>query len=305
MAVLDRTTRRLIEGLKARVKFLTVLVIILSLALTTMTILYIRKDTEAPPKDTSSNLSSTKEISSSNVLQSSSLVNEQSSDISSEDESYSSSTSSETSSDSVTANAILGDSTSSWNLKLVNGKNSLPKGYSVKTTTIKSAYNAYGYITYDSRAISYLHAMCAAAEKDGIHLSVISGFRTNEKQQSLFNNQVAKQRINNPGLSEEELIKKASTVSAYPGTSEHELGLAVDFNSVEETFENTSQFQWLQAHAEEYGFIMRYAREKQSITGVIYEPWHYRFVGEEHAKRINDLGYCLEEYIDYLKKSGK
>ena len=109
----------------------------------------------------------------------------------------------------------------------------------------------------------------------------------------------------NAVMKPEQVKKFAATISAYPGTSEHELGLAVDFNSVEESFENTREFQWLKTHAAEYGFIMRYAKEKQDITGVIYEPWHYRYVGEKHAKKINQMGYCLEEYIEYLEKSSK
>ena len=155
---------------------------------------------------------------------------------------------------------------------------------------------------YDARAVSYLNAMCAAAEKDGINLLVISSHRTNARQTTLYNNQVNKQRANHPELSESEIKKKAATISAYPGTSEHELGLAVDFNSVEESIENTKEYQWLKTHAADYGFILRYTKQKQSITGVIYEPWHYRYVGEKHAKKINQLGYCLEEYIEYLKK---
>ena len=156
-------------------------------------------------------------------------------------------------------------------------------------------------MSYDARAVSNLNAMCAAAKADGINLLVISSFRTHSRQTSLYYNQVDKMRARYPNLSDEEIKKKASTVSAFPGTSEHELGLAVDFNSVEESFEGTEHFRWLKAHAEEYGFVMRYAKEKESITGIIYEPWHYRYVGQKHAKKMNELGYCLEEYIDYLK----
>ena len=121
----------------------------------------------------------------------------------------------------------------------------------------------------------------------------------------LFNNQVTKQRAIHRELSEEEIKNLAGTISAYRGTSEHEVGLAVDFNSVEESFENTAEFQWLKTNAADYGFVLRYAKEKQDITGVIYEPWHYRYVGEKHAKKINELGYCLEEYIEYLNKITK
>lgn len=84
-------------------------------------------------------------------------------------------------------------------------------------------------------------------------------------------------------------------------TSEHNLGLAVDFNNIKTDFENTKEFAWLIENAENYGFILRYRKEKEEITGVSYEPWHWRYVGQEHAKKINELDMCLEEYIEYLK----
>ena len=89
-----------------------------------------------------------------------------------------------------------------------------------------------------------------------------------------------------------------------PGTSEHNLGLAVDFNYVNLDFENTKAFTWLKENAEDYGFILRYRKDKEDITKVEYEPWHWRYVGKEHAKKINELDMCLEEYIDYLKSGG-
>ena len=101
----------------------------------------------------------------------------------------------------------------------------------------------------------------------------------------------------NPGCSEEEALKGAATEVARPGTSEHNLGLAVDFNSVEQNFENTEAFNWLNKHCTEYGFILRYSASTQDITGVIYEPWHYRYVGKENAKKIMKSGLTLEEYV--------
>lgn len=306
MAVLDRATRRLIDGLKARVKILTALVVVLAIALTVMTVLYITKDTEPAKEQTASAGSSSVEDDVTSDLPASS---DETGDATSEDKSSSSkkesssSTSSKVSSDSTAANATPGDSLDSWNLKLVNPKTALPNGFTVRTEKIKAAYARDVGMLYDARAVSYLNAMCAAAEKDGVNLLVISSFRTNARQTTLYNNQVKKQKANHPDWSDEQVKKYAATISAYPGTSEHELGLAVDFNSVEESFENTKQFQWLKTHAAEYGFIMRYAKEKQDITGVIYEPWHYRYVGEKHAKKINQLGYCLEEYINYLKNN--
>ena len=199
----------------------------------------------------------------------------------------------------------LADELDDWNLTLINRKNPLPDGFSVETATIAASYARDNGMVYDARAVSKLNQMCAAAEADGVSLLVISSFRTRAKQTSLYNNQINKMRARYPELSDAEVEAKAGTVSAYPGTSEHELGLAVDFNSVEESFASTEQFRWLKAHAEEYGFIMRYAKEKESITGIIYEPWHYRYVGEKHAKKIKELGYCLEEYVEYLKEYSK
>jgi len=314
MAVLDRATRRLVDGLRARVKFLTVLVVVLAIALTVMTVLYINKDVEKPDDKTVSGGTTSQSdkassddatLSGEQSSESSSTSSEDDKSSTSEDKSSSSGKPSSSESTAVNATAVPGDSVDSWNLKLVNGKNPLPKGYTLTTEKIKPSYARDVGMKFDAKAVSYLNAMCAAAEKDGINLLVISGFRTNAKQTSLYNNQVNKQKSKYPDKTDEEIKKIAATISAYPGTSEHELGLAVDFNSVEESFENTRHFQWLKAHAAEYGFVMRYAKEKQDITGVIYEPWHYRYVGEKHAKKMNELGYCLEEYIEYLKKGGK
>ena len=188
---------------------------------------------------------------------------------------------------------------------MVNRQNLLENNTNIQTAKIEARFARDVGMKYDARAVSYLNAMCAAAEKDGVSLLVISSFRLHSRQVTLFQNQLKKVKANNPQLSEQAAIDKAATVVAYPGSSEHELGLAVDFNSVEETFENTKQFAWLQAHAAEYGFVMRYPKSKQGITGVIYEPWHYRYVGKDHAAKMNQLGYCLEEYVTYLKQQTK
>lgn len=194
---------------------------------------------------------------------------------------------------------------SQWNLKLVNRQNLLENNTNIQTAKIEARFARDVGMAYDARAVSYLNAMCTAAEKDGVSLLVISSFRLHSRQVTLFENQLKKVKAENPQLSEQAATDKAATVVAYPGSSEHELGLAVDFNSVEETFENTKQFSWLQSHAAEYGFVMRYPKSKQSLTGVIYEPWHYRYVGKDHAAKMNQLGYCLEEYVSYLQQQTK
>lgn len=85
------------------------------------------------------------------------------------------------------------------------------------------------------------------------------------------------------------------------GTASITPGLAVDFNDVEDDFRETEAYTWLQEHAAEYGFVERYPKGKESITGIDYEPWHYRYVGKEHAQRMNELNMCLEEYVAFLK----
>lgn len=104
------------------------------------------------------------------------------------------------------------------------------------------------------------------------------------------------------GLSQTEAQKQAATEAAVPGTSEHQLGLAVDlvdasYQVLDEAQASTPAQQWLMAHCWEYGFILRYPAEKQDITGIIYEPWHYRYVGRDHAQAIRQSGQCLEEFL--------
>ncbi len=199
------------------------------------------------------------------------------------------------------------DETKEWYLKLVNPDVSVTNEFisSVKLSNIDSRFTSGNESSkfLDERVVDAFVSMCEAALKDGIALKSISAYRTYNYQNTLYNNRV--QRCVNDGLSREEAKQVAATIVAIPGTSEHHLGLAVDINSVEESFEDTTAFRWLQENAEDYGFIMRYSKEKKSITKIIYEPWHYRYVGVEHAKRINELDMCLEEYIDYLKAGNK
>ena len=100
------------------------------------------------------------------------------------------------------------------------------------------------------------------------------------------------------GLSRKEAEKKAATVILPPGTSEHNLGIAVDICNTKSSFAQSREYAWLEKHAHEYGFILRYTAQKQSVTGIIPEPWHWRYVGVEYAKKIKDSGLCLEEYLD-------
>ncbi len=193
-----------------------------------------------------------------------------------------------------------------WYLMLVNPDNAVSSEFirNVNLTAIKSGYHdgTDSGMYLDSRIVGAFNSMCEAAEKDGIKLYSESAYRTYAYQETLFNNRV--KRFENQGHSHSEAVEKTATMIATPGTSEHHLGLGVDINLVDESFEDTAEFRWLKENAENYGFVMRYPKDKQEITKIIYEPWHYRYVGVEHAKAINELNMCLEEYIEYLSNGG-
>ena len=188
------------------------------------------------------------------------------------------------------------------NLLLVNGWNPLPKDYDYEgnLTTIPQKYIKGSLKQIDKDIWPYLKAMLDDARAEGIDIGVWSPYRSYATQKWLFEKQVKKQ-INN-GVPEDEAEDKAATIVARPGTSEHNTGLALDINCADHSFKNTKAYKWLQENAEDYGFIMRYSAEKQTITGVIHESWHWRFVGIKHAKKMNELDMCLEEYIEYLEK---
>ncbi|MBE6758295.1 MAG: D-alanyl-D-alanine carboxypeptidase family protein [Ruminococcaceae bacterium] len=181
-----------------------------------------------------------------------------------------------------------------WNLRLVNGWNPLPADYDYEANLVDFG----GGRMVDSRAAEALQKMLTAGKAHG--LRPVSLFRAYDLQVKLFNNEVADWK--KAGFSQAEAEQKASTEVARPGTSEHHTGLAADIlsdgvYSLEESFEDTEAFKWLKAHCAEYGFILRYPKEKEDITGVIYEPWHYRYVGVEAATAIMSRGICLEEYL--------
>ena len=186
----------------------------------------------------------------------------------------------------------------SWNMILVNKNNPLPDGFEVELEKVVDEFRV------DVRAREPLLKMLARAKEDGVTLIVCSAYRAPDYQEVLFNNKVNELLGN--GMSREQAYETTSTIIAIPGTSEHHTGLAVDivtpaYQSLDDGFELTPAFEWLSKNAADYGFILRYPKNKEDITQIIYEPWHYRFVGEDMAKQINESGMCLEEYIADLQ----
>ena len=188
------------------------------------------------------------------------------------------------------ANSVVKDEL----LTLVNFENTIPKDWKVDLVQLNNGQSV------DRRIYDDLIAMLQAAKSEGLNPLICSSYRTNEKQEQLYQNKVSEYLSH--GYSQVEASDKAAFWVARPGTSEHQLGLAVDIVStknqrLDRSQENTVEQQWLIQNSWKYGFVLRYPTNKNSITGVGYEPWHYRYVGKEHAKKINELGVCLEEYV--------
>jgi D-alanyl-D-alanine carboxypeptidase len=176
-----------------------------------------------------------------------------------------------------------------WNLILVNSDNYIPNNYEVELTELSNGEKI------DSRVYPELQEMFNAARAEGLELFVAAGYRTKEKQEQLLDEKI--EAYVNEGHSKSESKKLAKQWVAVPGTSEHQIGIAVDINADTAKSSSDKVYNWLAANGYKYGFIKRYPSDKTDITGVINEPWHYRYVGREAAKEIYLQGVCLEEYI--------
>lgn len=176
---------------------------------------------------------------------------------------------------------------------LVNTQNPLPDDWKVDLVNLVNGHQI------DRRAYDSLQKMMDDARAQGWNPLICSSYRTMEKQTKLFNNKI--QQYKNQGYSDSEAYNAAANWVAVPGTSEHQTGLALDIVTVENQMLDNSQLKsecqlWMMEHCYDYGFILRYPEDKTDITGIDFEPWHYRYVGTEAAKIIQEKGICLEEY---------
>ncbi len=184
-----------------------------------------------------------------------------------------------------------------WLLALVNAQNPLEADVDMELTQLTSGHRV------DSRCYPDLQEMMDACREAGLQPVICSSYRSFDEQQALYNAKV--EACLAQGCSQEEAQEKAAQVVAVPGTSEHHLGLSVDIVDIEyqlldEGQEHTAVQKWLLEHCWEYGFILRYPSDKSKVTGIIYEPWHYRYVGREAARAMLESGLCLEEYLGQL-----
>lgn len=186
-------------------------------------------------------------------------------------------------------------------LLLVNPWNPLPEGYEPELTTLSDGTQVAEYC---AEALTQMLDDCRLAGNEAV---ICSGYRTQDTQQWLYDNKIS--RLIEAGVPQEDAAAEAAKVVAYPGTSEHQTGLAVDitdsaYTALDEGQEQTSTQQWLMENSWKYGFILRYPTGKSDVTGIIYEPWHYRYVGTGAAAEIHELGLCLEEYLEYKNGAG-
>ena len=184
--------------------------------------------------------------------------------------------------------------TEQWNLILVNPWNEVPEDYEVKLTRLRNGQ------AVDSRCYPMLQQMMDDCRADGLNPYICASYRTMKKQKALFADKV--KRVLLEGCPKDEAEDEAAKTVARPGTSEHQLGLALDIVDADdpqlETWqEDTPVQQWLMKNSWKYGFVLRYPPEKSNITGIIYEPWHYRYVGRQAAEEMHNKGLCLEEYL--------
>jgi len=181
-----------------------------------------------------------------------------------------------------------------WRLLLVNPWNVLPENYTVELKRLPNG------LTVDARIYEDLSAMLAGCREAGLHPVVCSAYRPYATQQRLHTNKIY--RLMAVGYSREAAEKEAGRWVAVPGTSEHQTGMALDivsysYQNLTQKQEETAEQKWLMEHCWEYGFILRYPADKCEITGIGYEPWHYRYVGHEAAAAMWESGLCLEEYL--------
>ena len=178
-----------------------------------------------------------------------------------------------------------------WNLAIINTKYPLPDSYAPTLSNAISGSN----IQLDSRVSERYAEMYAAAKLSGCVLTPYSGYHSYALQETNYNRKV--NFYVNQGISAEEANQKASAQVLPAGCSEHNAGLAMDIVSASSDFINTKEYKWLCENAHNYGFILRYPEDKTAITGMNFEPWHWRYVGTQAAKEMKEKNQCLEEYL--------
>ncbi len=190
-------------------------------------------------------------------------------------------------------------------IQLINHTHKLDESYIPEDLTDIANTRKDGRATQQMRltAAKALEALFLEAAEHGItDVTVTSGYRSYAYQTQLYEARV--QQYLGYGYSDAEARKKAATIVTYPGSSEHQSGLCVDMHNIasaDVSFEHKEAAKWLKDNCYKFGFILRYPKDKTDVTGISFEPWHFRFVGRFHASKMHELGMCLEEYVPYFE----
>ncbi len=202
----------------------------------------------------------------------------------------------------IPADANLND----WNLLLVNPEQALPENFDVELVEVDNEQRI------DYRISDAWFSWKEAALQEGHRLFFASGYRDVARQEVNFNATVNEHMAE--GMTEEEAIEKAKEYLTEPGHSEHHTGLALDIvdeewivagNGLDEEYENEASQNWLISSMTDYGFVLRYPKGKEEITGIQYEPWHFRYVGVDNAKFMEENDLVLEEYVELLMEASQ
>ena len=177
-----------------------------------------------------------------------------------------------------------------WALALINKKYPLDRNYLPSTSPVIESSK----VTADERVAENYRKMYETAKADGVVLTPYSGYCSFQAQKTIYNNKLQSFLT---GMSEEEAKAKTEMRIEPAGCSENGAGLAVDIVSASTGFASTPEFEWLMKNAHHYGFILRYPEDKTEITGIIYQPWHWRYVGIDAATEMKENNLCLEEYL--------
>ena len=189
-----------------------------------------------------------------------------------------------------------------WNLILINPTHAIEQEPAIEFDEVQG-------FKFDKRIAGKVRELIAAAKEDGYSLAIVSGYRTMDRSRVLYANKIAEYK--NMGYDEATAKVEAAKWVAPPGTSEHHSGLAMDivsgdyytkYNDLVEAFENEPEAVWLRENCARFGFILRFPKDKVAVTGINYEPWHFRYVGVPHALIMEESGWTLEEYVAHLRR---
>lgn len=188
-------------------------------------------------------------------------------------------------------------STDGWNLLLLNMDNVLPDNYTTNLNKI-----AGSSIELDARVAKHYNTMYLAALKDNVTLTPIGGYKTIAQQRRSFENKITELLNGDSSLNRRSATALAVKYVSVPGTSDQNSGLGVCIGKEDDSFETTAEYKWLEKNATDYGFVLRYPKDKEKETGMVYKPYCWRFVGFAAAKEMKDNKMCLEEYLKLAQK---